>query len=39
MELRWIDSEGVSGRDLAELPDLRTTQRRISLAGHSRVGR
>ena len=23
MELRWIDSDGVSGRDLAELPDLR----------------
>ncbi len=23
MKLRWIDSNGVSGRDLAELPDLR----------------
>ena len=23
MKLRWIDSEGVSARDLAELPDLR----------------
>jgi magnesium transporter len=23
MELRWIDSDGVSNRDLAELPDLR----------------
>jgi magnesium transporter len=23
MKLRWIDSEGVSGHDLAELPDLR----------------
>ncbi len=23
MKLRWIDSNGVSSRDLAELPDLR----------------
>ena len=39
MKLRWIDSEGVSAHDLAELPDPAATHRRISLARHSRVGR
>ena len=32
MKLRWIDSEGVSEHELADLPALRKRTRRISLA-------
>ena len=39
MKLRWIDSNGVSDRDLAELPALRQAHRRIPLARYSGVER
>jgi hypothetical protein len=35
MKLRWIDTKGISGNDLAELPALQAPTDGISLARHS----